>query len=302
MGAIEEITLARGEVATGPTGGVRWSAAGGGHRLNHPILRSKVPVNFCEEAARLILERPGRVLISTGFFQAQPFQQPITKGTTEADGPAGAYAIGQALKKLDYQVTYVVDKWCMIPFDGLPGAEDVVDFPIVGHEESKKFARELLAEKNPSVVIAIERPGFTRQSNLQNSRGWDLTEFVAKHDYLMEHPATIGIIDRGNEIGGGNIAAYQDLVDPPLGDNTCTTRCTNLVYGGSCNGGGYALVAALSVFTKRNLLWSAEEEKRLIDQWTAKGVTNGSGEPIAVYEPTLPTLHALLTQLEITAR
>ena len=144
MGAIEEITLSRrADLSRPPQGDDRHYT----HRLNHPLLRSKVPVDFCMEAARLLLERPGRVLISTGFFQAQPFEQPVQGGTTEADGPAGAYALGLALEKLGSSATYVVDRYCMIPFIDLPGADDVVDFPIAGHEESRAFARKLLAER-----------------------------------------------------------------------------------------------------------------------------------------------------------
>ena len=296
MGAIEEITLSRrADLSRPPQGDDRYYS----HRLNHPLLRSKVPVDFCMEAARLLLERPGRVLISTGFFQAQPFEQPVQGGTTEADGPAGAYALGMALEKLGSSATYVVDRYCMIPFIDLPGADDVVDYPIVGHEESRAFAQKLLAEKRPTVVVATERPGITVTGQYQNSRGWDLSNFIAKHDYLFEHPATIGIIDRGNEIGGGNIAAYQDMIDPPLGANACATRVSHLVYCGSCNGGAYAVVAALSVLTNRNLLITPEEEKKLIDGWTERGVTDGGGQPVPVYEPTLPTLHALLDQMGV---
>ena len=287
MGVIEEITLARGR-AQSP------------QRLNTPLLRSKVPQNFFEEAARLILDRPGRVLVLTGFFIAVPYEEPITGGITEADGPAGAVAIRNALRKLDYPVTVVTDKYGTICFEDLTGPDELVVFPIVGNDESKREAKALLDRLNPSVVIAIERPGFTSTSGFQNMRGWDISNFVAKLDYLMEHPATIGIIDRGNEIGGGNIAPYQDEVDPPLGDNACLTRCTNLVYAGTCNAGGYGLVAALSEITQRNLLMSAEEEATLIDGWTAKGVTDGSGNLRSIYEPSLPTLNALLKQEGIT--
>ena len=173
----------------------------------------------------------------------------------------------------------------------------MVDYPIAGHEESRAFAQKLLTEKRPTVVVATERPGITVTGQYQNSRGWDLSNFIAKHDYLFEHPATIGIIDRGNEIGGGNIAAYQDMIDPPLGANACATRVSHLVYGGSCNGGAYAVVAALSVLSNCNLLITPEEEKALIDGWTERGVTDGGGQPNPVYEPTLPTLHALLDQM-----
>ena len=291
MGSIEEITLAD-RPGRGP------------HRLNHPTLRSKLPVNFCEEAARLTLDRPGRVLIITGFFIAVPYEEPIAEGITEADGPAGAEAIRRALRKLDRPVTVVTDKYATVCFDDLKGQDELIDFPIADHEESERRAKELLARLNPSVVIAIERPGLTADGTYRNARGWDISNFVAKLDYLMEHPATVGIIDAGNEIGGGNIAAYQSQVPQPDGRPVtwapCVTRCTSLVYGGSCNSGGYALVAALSRLTKRNLLMTAEEEVKLIDGWTAKGVTDGFGNLLSVYDPALPTMQALLEQEGVT--
>ena len=45
---------------------------------------------------------------------------------------------------------------------------------------------------------------------------------------------------------------------------------------------------------------TAEEEVTLIDGWTAKGVTDGFGNVLSVYEPSLPTLNALLKQEGIT--
>ena len=299
MGIIEEITLAGRRDYTSDT--VNVAPPRRHHRLNDPILRSKLPQNFCEEAARLILDRPGRVLILTGFFIAIPYHDPVTGGLTEADGPAGAVAIRNALLKLDYPVTVVTDKYGTICFEDLTGTDELVDFPIVGNEESKREAKALLDRLNPSVVIAIERPGLTADGKYYNARGWDISNFVAKLDYLMEHPATIGIIDVGNEIGGGNIAAYQELVQPPLQTRICLTRCDNLVFGGSCNSGGYALAAALSRLTQRNLLMSAQEEVDLIDGWTAKGVVDGSGNLRSIYDPALPTMNALLEQEGITA-
>ena len=46
-------------------------------------LRPHVPADFCHQAARLLAERAGVVLITTGFYI-------LKTGTPETDGPPGA--------------------------------------------------------------------------------------------------------------------------------------------------------------------------------------------------------------------
>jgi len=52
-------------------------------------LRSHLPDNYCEEAARLLVSQQGTVFITTGFY--------IVKAqAAETDGPPGVIALGRA--------------------------------------------------------------------------------------------------------------------------------------------------------------------------------------------------------------
>ena len=63
-------------------------------------LRNLVPQDFCKRSSDLILENPGKVFITTGFYI-------LTAGAAETDGPPGAIAIGNALEKLGYEIVYI---------------------------------------------------------------------------------------------------------------------------------------------------------------------------------------------------
>src|SRR6185503_9365797 len=65
-------------------------------------LRPYLPDDFCLRAARLLVDRPGRVLIVTGFYEIEP-------SAIETDGPPGALALGRALQRLGRSVTHVSD-------------------------------------------------------------------------------------------------------------------------------------------------------------------------------------------------
>ena len=56
-------------------------------------LRPHVPADFCDRAAELVLDKPGTVLIATGFYI-------LAAAAPETDGPPGAVAIGRALEAL----------------------------------------------------------------------------------------------------------------------------------------------------------------------------------------------------------
>ena len=78
-------------------------------------LRPFLADDFCTQAAKLILNAPGRALIATGFY--------ITRaGASETDGPPGAYFIGRALQAMGFQVTYVSDHYSTPLFEGLVDA------------------------------------------------------------------------------------------------------------------------------------------------------------------------------------
>ncbi|MDE2940103.1 MAG: DUF4392 domain-containing protein [Chloroflexota bacterium] len=236
-------------------------------------LRPFLPADFCDQAARYILDHPGKVAIITGFYI-------LTAGQHETDGPPGAIAMGNALEALGNQVTYVTDshtapmmrKW-------LGEGGDVVDFPIAGELESREAASQLLDELSPDLLISIERCGRSASDVYLNMLSRDITEYTARLDYLFEHGVpSVGIGDGGNEIGMGNVAEHIPPVDR-LPDEPAISTVDRLVLASVSNWGGYGLVAAMSRLAGRNLLPSLEEDAKLITEMVDDGaVDGGSGQ------------------------
>ena len=236
-------------------------------------LRPYLPSNFCEEAARLMLDGSGLCLIATGFYI-------MSAEKPETDGPPGAIAIGRAMRALGRPVAYVTDRVTLSLMQGLIGEEaEVIDFPIADEEASQQFATELLERLHPGVVVGIERCSRTGEGSYLNMRGMDISAHTARLDYLFtQHPRTVGIGDGGNEIGMGNLAQWIPQV-ATLPKIPATTGVGGLVITSVSNWGGYGLVAALSRLAGRNLLPSAEEEMALLRRTVDLGAVDGfSGE------------------------
>ena len=232
-------------------------------------LRPYLPSDYCHQAAQFIQEHPGTTFIVTGFYI-------ISAGKAETDGPPGAVALGKALQALGRGIVYVTDRYTAAIMQGLGGEDaEVIDFPIAGHEESQRFARELLERFQPPLVISTERCSPTSQGVYLNMRGVDISAYTAKVDYLFyEHPHTIGIGDGGNEIGMGNLAEVIPQV-PSLPQHPAATRTTHLLVASVSNWGALGLVAALSQLVGRDLLPSLEEEAERIKQTVQLGAVDG---------------------------
>ena len=257
-------------------------------------LRDHLPADFCDRAASLVMQRPGTVLISTGFYI-------LAGGGTETDGPPGAIAIGNALQSLGYDVVYVTDRYT-VPF--MEGHDaPVVDFPITDDESSKRFAAELLERFTPSLLIAIERCGLTHESMYRNMHGQDISQYNARIDHLfMGFPYSVGIGDGGNEIGMG-ILKHEIPKIPTLVRLPCVTSTTQLIVSSVSNWGGYGLVAAISRLTGENLLPTVDGEEQLIKSMVDMGAVDGftnkpeykvDGFPLAENSIALARLRELL--------
>ncbi len=257
-------------------------------------LREHLPADFCDQAASLVLRRPGTVLIVTGFYI-------LAGGGAETDGPPGAIAIGNALRSLGYNVVYVTDRYT-VPF--LEGHDaPVVDFPITDDESSRRFAAELLGRLAPSLLIAIERCGPTHESLYRNMHGQDISQYNARIDHLFnDFPYSVGIGDGGNEIGMGILKDEIPEI-PTLVKLPCVTFTTQLIVTSVSNWGGYGLVAAISRRTGRNLLPTVEREEQLIKSMVDMGAVDGftnkpeykvDGFPLEENSITLARLRELL--------
>lgn len=237
-------------------------------------LRHLLPADYCRQASRFALEHKGTTFIVTGFYI-------ITAGAPETDGPPGAIALGNALSRLGFNVMYISDRYTVPVLRGLAGAScHVVEFPITDHEESTRFARELLNIHKPSLLISTERCSLTCQKVYRNMRGVDISDYTAKLDYLfIGQPNTIGVGDGGNEIGMGKLAREIPNV-PTLPKDPAVVATTHLVIASVSNWGCYGLVAALSLLSNRSLLPSVEEDVECIKASVRLGCVDGfSGQP-----------------------
>ena len=232
-------------------------------------LRPHLPADYATRSARLILDNPGTAVITTGFYI-------LDAGKAETDGPPGAAAIGDALNALGYDVVHLTDRYAAEIMREIGGGyARVVEFPIADETDSRRFAAETLADLSPSVLIAIERCGFTDEGKYRNMRGRDITEHNAKIDYIFESGIpSVGIGDGGNEIGMGNLAAEVTQVES-LVKLPCVTRTDELMLASVSNWGGYGLAAALSEISGRDLLPTVEEEQALTRRTVDLGAVDG---------------------------
>ena len=233
-------------------------------------LRPHLPKDFCSQAAQYIMDHPGNVAITTGFYI-------LAAGSPETDGPAGAIAIGNALQALGRKVTYITDSYTTPVLRGmLEDGTEVVDFPIADIEVSRNVTAEILARLDPSLIISIERCSRTNDDAYLNMRYVDITPHTARLDYLFEAGIpSVGIGDGGNEIGMGNLVEFIPQVET-LPNDPAVTKVDRLIISSVSNWGGYGLVAALSKLAGRNLLPTVESETVLIKRSVDMGAVDGT--------------------------
>ncbi|MBI4639543.1 MAG: DUF4392 domain-containing protein [Candidatus Tectomicrobia bacterium] len=238
-------------------------------RRGMTLLKSYLSPNFCEEGAKFIREHQGRIVIATGFY---------VNGDAETDGPLGAAMLGKALESLGSTVSFVTDLYCAPYLKAILEDSTVLEFPIIDHEESRAFANTLLSEIDPTLVISVERCGFTQDFLYRNMRGRVVSEYTAKLDYLFDHQRpTLGVGDGGNEIGMGNL--YDQILGHQLLDSPAVTKTTKLIISSVSNWGAYGLIAALSLLEGRSLLPSFEHEEEMLKRIVDLGAVDGfSGE------------------------
>jgi hypothetical protein len=239
-------------------------------------LRDSLPADYCNEAARYLLDRPGTVLITTGFY--------ILSGeAVETDGPPGAVAIGTALEALGRRVVYVTDAHGVDVLRAVTGAEaEIVEFPIADAEESERAAKAMLAEYEPALLISIERCAPDDDDVYRNMRSLDITPQTARVDRLFDlHKASVGIGDGGNEIGMGLLEFEISEVES-LPDSPAVTATAKLVIASVSNWGAWGLLAAISRIEGRDLLPTLDIERERVERCVAAGAVDGfSGEHAA---------------------
>ena len=235
-------------------------------------------------AAARALQDARRVVIATGFT--------VAADTPETDGPPGAAALGRALRALGADVAYVTDPHNVPILEAaLKTHGEPIDVTV--YPEGDGHAREFLADARASHLIAIERPGRTKDGTYCNLRGVFIDAWNRRIDELFlvdgPRPVTVGIGDGGNEIGMGNVRAALIRRRSPLAPIASIVRVDHLVVAGTSNWGGYGIVAALSALTGRDLMHDPALEPRVIEACVAAGASDGVTRARV---PTVDGLHA----------
>lgn len=220
--------------------------------------------------------RGDRVFIVTGF----PI---IAKNRWETDGPLGAAVLAEVLRLVGLKPLLVTDNGCVEILRTVSPNVEVLDFP-ANEEKARLEAERLLSKFNPSVLVAIERPGWNSKQEYHNMKGLNISGFVGKTDYLFLHGrelgiATVAVGDGGNELGCGAIAktvrrfvAYGDRCQGPCGEGiAATTSADVLVISGVSNWGAYGVAACLSLLKNVKYRHDGEKELRLLKRAVKAG-------------------------------
>jgi hypothetical protein len=251
---------------------------GRGNRLLYWAARGSTPL--CLRAAKLIrdsIEKGGTVILTSGF-PVIPNRRP------ETDGPPGAAVLAMAVKTLGATPVFVTDELslnvhaALAKEVGLKGVE-IKTVP-VDFVKARETCRSILREHDPSLLIAVERPGGNKAGIYRNMRGEDISSLVGKVDPMFVDAArrripTIGIGDGGNEIGMGNVFRAVERYIPRGRSIASRTRVRSLVVSAVSNWGAYGVVAALSIITGRQLMHDAGLERRMIETCVRSGAVDG---------------------------
>lgn len=206
-------------------------------------LQPALAPGYVARAAKLMLEARGSILIATGF--------PVV-GTFETDGPVGAIALYETFERLGQQPVLV----CGPPLSRTLATRFRVHEIRVGKpdclDEYTADVQTALAHLQPSLIIAIERPGLAKNGHYHNMRGEDISAGAARFDTFIDLAdcPSIGIGDGGNEIGMGNV--YEHLAK--LDIVPAATCVDELVIADVSNWAAHGLIAMLGYLRGEDLL------------------------------------------------
>jgi len=219
------------------------------------------------------LRRAKRVLLTTGFS--------VGPGMPETDGPPGTASLGRALRMLGSDVTFITDASALPPLQAalevLGEPTKILTFHAAGN--AALTARRLLSEYAPTHLISVERPGRTRGGDYLSMRGESVGEWNAPLDALfLEAPrrvVTVGVGDGGNEIGMGALRARLARAGARITRVASVVAARHVVVAGVSNWGAYGIVTELGRLTRRALLHSGDEERRMIEACVKAGAVDG---------------------------
>jgi len=282
--------------------------------------RRRIGAPLAAAAARALQARvgPGRtVVLTTGLVTPQ-----IPRG--ETDGPPGTLALARALilglkaRALiltEPEVVPVLEAGAAVlaasEGDGNTWSArlSVEAFPGDRVAATAAGRRMFLAEQ-PAALISVEKLGPNRRGVIHTMRGEDVTRYQARTDVLFPQAArmgvlTVGIGDRGNEIGmGGLLTRPAPCACGCHGSITCNISARFPVAAFTSNWGAQAVTAALAAHLQQPwLLHQPASEARMLRRMVRAGAVDGAtrrrvptvdGSDVPLQAAFLGVLHALV--------
>ncbi|MBF8297911.1 MAG: hypothetical protein HW395_568 [candidate division NC10 bacterium] len=261
--------------------------------------RSLAGEPLCAAAARRLeaaLHPGATVLLLTGA--GAPPRLP--RG--ETDGPLGAAVLARGLVLAFGARPLVVAEArfrgpIMATLDALAdGAPDsawrravrYAPFP-ARRDSAEGAAAALWGRLRPVAVISIERLGPNSRGVTHNAMGEDVTAAHAGVESLLtlarrRGVLTIGVGDRGNELGFGSIMARRSRIAslarpcacPCRSNIACTVPAEVVVVASVSNWGAYAMVAGLAIrLGDARLLHHPKDETRMLKACVLAGARDG---------------------------
>lgn len=288
------------------------AAGGDAGRLYRRARRlQQAPLAF--SAARRLAEqvRSGdAVLLTTGV--GAPPELPCG----ETDGPLGTAILARALHLgLGARPHLIAEERHHPPIRAVlevMGGE----YPLLSTPWGEEFTGyPLLTELKPKALIAVEKLGPNPKGIIHDMRGQDVspshTSLRGLFDGAREGGIlTLGIGDRGNEIGFGLL--FEEGSRPSLrigrcrcpcqGTLACDVRTDLLVVSSVSNWGAYGVVLCLEALTGRRLLHDPAEEGAMLQAALGAGARDGvtrsstptvDGTSLAVQQAIMMLFHAL---------
>lgn len=222
----------------------------------------------------ITLIKANTVIIATGFVVKD-------KMMGETDGPIGAISLAKALDMLGKNVVIVTDIYSK---EILKTASNVIDLKITLEIFTKgdeiNFSEIVLNKYKPDCLVSIERPGKASDGIMYSMTGQCISDIAPGMDSLFKEAkrrrlSTIGIGDGGNEIGMGKIKHYV-MENIPNGNIIAASFATDyLILAGVSNWGAHALVAAMSILLRKDLLYNIETGVEVLKSIVNVGAVNG---------------------------
>jgi hypothetical protein len=282
--------------------------------------RRVVGAPLADAAAEALLARvrPGsRVIVTTGLVTPH-----IPRG--ETDGPSGALTLARAVILARRARVVLFTEPQVVPVleagvEALGGAENdgqgwesrlrIRPFPTDG-ARAMAAGRRLVRAEAPAALVSIEKLGPNARGVIHTMRGEDVTRYQARTDALFGLASergilTVGIGDRGNEIGmGGLLRRMARCACACGGSIACAVAARFPVAAFTSNWGAHAVTAAMAGrLGLPHLLPRPRSEARMLRRMVRAGAMDGAtrrreptvdGSGLALQVAFLGLLHALL--------